>query len=554
MKTSPERQRLMQAPINRRSFLGMLAAGAAVIGVPSLLSACGDSGAATGPANPGGVATTTSHLPSFIPIDYVEPDFPSVNGSTPGFTSIPTELKQSVAAPPGKGSTFTAMTPLWGTPPPTSGNQYYAAVNALLGSTLNFQIADGNDYGTVLATALAAPKDLPDWVSVPSWNMPPRFGSEIVPNVFQDLTPYIAGDKVKKWPNLANIPTSAWSYSSFDGKVYGLPFPTGVINDSIFYRDDILTGLGITPDVKNAQDLLDLMVEVTDPSKGQYGAHDMWVTSTIIHSVVPKWTVDDAGKLVHRMETPEYRAALEWNAAVFASGAVHPDVDSAWGKQLFWDGNVLIINDGIGSWHENLGTMLGTNPTWSQKPLEPFGADGKDPVYYKNSPVSIFSFLKKSDDEAKITELLDIANVLAAPFGTTEFDLISNGVEGVHFTRGDDGLPVRTDLAATEIQPTYMFLVDGPEVNARVQYPGFVEASSTFAQKAAGFAVAPLFWGVQISEPDQYASLSTPFDDLEKDISRGRKSLKDLDAAVATWKSAGGEELRKFYQEILDAS
>lgn len=553
MNTSPDRHRLMHAPINRRSFLGMLAAGAAVIGVPSLLTACGDSGAATGPENKGGVATTTTHLPSFIPITYAEPDFPSVNGSIPGYATIPTELKQSITTPPGKGSTFTAMTPLWGTPPPTSGNQYYAAVNAVLGSTLSFQIADGNDYGTVLATALAAPKDLPDWVSVPTWNIPPRFGSEIVPNVFQDLTPYIAGDKIKKWPNLANIPTAAWSFSSFDGKVYGLPFPTGVINDAIFYRDDILSDLGITPDVKNAQDLLDLMVEVTDPSKKQYGAHDMWVTSSIIHSVVPKWTLDDAGKLVHRMETPEYRAALEWNAAVFASGAVHPDVDTAWGKELFWNGEVLIINDGIGSWHENLAQMLGTNTTWSQKPFQPFGADGQDPVYYKGQPCSIFSFLKKND-EAKITELLDIANVLAAPFGTTEFDLIANGVEGVHFTRGSDRLPVPTELAAKEIQPTYMFLVDGPEANARVQYPGFVEEASTFSQTAAGFAKEPLFWGVQISEPDQYASLGAPFADLEKDISRGRKSLKDLDAAVANWKSSGGEELRKFYQEILDRS
>jgi len=42
------------------------------------------------------------------------------------------------------------------------------------------------------------------------------------------------------------------------------------------------------------------------------------------------------------------------------------------------------------------------------------------------------------------------------------------------------------------------------------------------------------------------------FSNLEKDISRGRKTLKDLDAAVATWRSSGGDELRTFYQDILD--
>jgi len=33
---------------------------------------------------------------------------------------------------------------------------------------------------------------------------------------------------------------------------------------------------------------------------------------------------------------------------------------------------------------------------------------------------------------------------------------------------------------------------------------------------------------------------------------RGRKKLTDLDPAVETWKASGGEELRAFYQEILD--
>ena len=63
---------------------------------------------------------------------------------------------------------------------------------------------------------------------------------------------------------------------------------------------------------------------------------------------------------------------------------------------------------------------------------------------------------------------------------------------------------------------------------------------------------SPLFYAQQIVEPQQYASIGQPFVDLEKDISRGRKSMDDLDAAVETWKSSGGEELRAFYQDILD--
>lgn len=551
MNTTTSTHRIGDVQVRRRSFLGMVAAGAAVAGVPSLLTACG-TGEAVSVTTPG-ATIGAGILPSYVPVDYVEPDFPSVNGSTPGFETIPAELVQSVPEPPGSGTEFTAMTPLWGTIPPTDGNQYYEAVNALLGSTITFQITDGNVYGDKLATVLASARDVPDWVSVPSWNIPPRFGSEIVPNIFQDLTDYLGGDKVTAYPNLANIPTDAWKFCVFGGRLYGLPFPGEVITDAIFYRKDVLDELGITPDVRSAQDLLDLAVELTGGNR--WGAEDLWNTSAIIHGVPPKWLLD-GDRLVHRVESEQYRAALAWNAELFASGAVHPDAvadQSGEAKTRFQSGASLIMNDGVGAWHEALRDNLASNPDYWQQPFDPFAADGGTPVLWKGNPANIFSFLKKSDDEARITELLSLANVLAAPFGTTEFDVINNGVEGVHFTRDDDGLPVPTELAATELQPTYIFLVDPPIANTRVQYPGFVRASSEWQTKASEFLQEPLFYAQQIVEPAQYASIGQPFVDLEKDISRGRKSLDDLDAAVETWRSSGGEELRAFYQEILDA-
>lgn len=552
MKTTTPLSRVGFIAVDRRSFLRMVAAGAAVVGVPSLLAGC-TSPSPTGAATSGGAIGDV--IPSYIPVEYVTPDFPSVNGSVPGFLTLPEELVQSIASPPGSGATFKAMTPLWGTIPPSSGNQYYKAVNDMLGSTIEFQITDGNTYGDKLATVLASAKDVPDWVCVPTWNLPPRFGSEIVGNVFQDLTPYLAGDKVKDYPNLANIPSDAWKFCVFNGMLYGLPFPGGIITDAIFYRKDLIEGMGVTVDVKSGDDLLALALELTDESAGRWGAEDLWVTSTLMHSVPPKWKLD-GGKLVHRVETDEYRAALEWNAKLFASGAVHPDAvadQMGEAKQRFQSGKSLIMNDGLGGWNEALRDNLASNPSYWQQPFDPFAADGGEIVLFKGNPTNIFSFLKKTDDEDRITELLALANVLAAPFGTTEQDVITNGVEGVHYTKDSAGLPVPTPLAATELQPTYIFLVDGPIAETHVQYPGYVEAASVWQAKAAEYVTDPVFYGQQISEPQQFGSLAQPFVDLEKDISRGRKSLSDLDAAVTTWKAAGGDDLRAFYQEILDA-
>lgn len=544
---------LLTGQLDRRSFLGFLAVGAGVIGVPSLLTGCTTGGG--GPVAEPGVVTA-GNLPTYVPIEYVKPDFPSVNGSTAGYASIPEELVTAFEAPPGSGGTYTAMTPLWSTIPSTRGNEYFEAMNEAIGTTIEFQISDGNTYGDKLAAVLASARDVPDWVCVPTWNIPPRFG-QAVEALFQDLTPFLAGDKVKKYKNLANLPTDAWRFGVFNDKLYALPFPGEGIGNAIFRRGDLFAELGIDAAPTTADELLELAKEVTDPSKNRWGANDMWVGANIMFGVVPtdRWKLDDAGKLIHRIETEEYRAALEWQIKLYESGAVHPDAVAdrpEMAKPNFESGAVLISTDGVGGWHEALGRMQATNPDYDQSPFPFFAADGGEPVLWKGAPANIFSFLKKNDDPAKIEELLAVADFLASPFGTEEYQLINYGVEGTHYTLDENGLPVPTEKAATEVAQSYIFLVDPPVVQTKVQYPGFVEAYCTWQADAAKYLVEDPFYGMQISEPAQYAALKAPFEDLEKDISRGRKTMADLDEAVATWSSSGGEELRAFYQEILD--
>ncbi|MBO3083736.1 extracellular solute-binding protein [Cellulomonas fengjieae] len=528
----------------------------AALAATSLLAACGGGdtnadGAKGGDDVQAGISE--ENLPNHAPIDLVEADFPSVNGSAPGFLSIPDPLVKAFDAPPGSGGEYTVMTPLWGTIPPTKGNQYFDAVSEAMGTTLNFQISDGNTYGDKLAAVLASPKDVADWVSIPSWNNPPRFG-QAVETIFEDLTPFLAGDKVDEYPYLANIPTEAWQACSWNGKLYGLPFPeaAGVTNWSM-YRDDLLPEAALPT---NADELLDFVVDNT--GEGVWGTNDMWSTATVMFGVLPAkgWEVGEDGKLVNRVETDEYRAALEWLAEVYASGAVHPDAvagnDGDAGLR-FESGDVLVNSGGLGYWHEALTRNRATNPDFSIDVLPVFAADGGDPVLYKPNGASICSYLKANDDDAAIKELLTAANFLASPFGTEEFQLINYGVEGLHYDLDANKLPVPTTLAQTEVQPSYIFLVDPPVVNAQVALPDYVERRSAWGARNAEFMVEPLFYGMNITEPAQYASLGQPFDDLEKDIARGRKSMDDLDAAIETWRTSGGEELRAFYTEIYEA-
>ncbi|MFT3887843.1 MAG: extracellular solute-binding protein [Arachnia sp.] len=532
--------------VSRRGFLG----GAAGLAGAALVTGCaGKNGGGGGGGAPTQGPVSTEVLPSYIPKDYVKPDFPAPAN---GYTTIP-EFVKAFETPPGSGGTYKAMTPLWGAIPPTTGNHYFDAVNKALGSTIEFQISDGNTYGDKLAAVLASPKDVADWVSIPSWNVPPRFGTA-VDQIFADLTPHLAGDKVKDYPNLANIPTDAWRFCVWNGKLMGLPMPDSGVPNPLFYRDDIFAAQGITDLPTTPDELIALATQLTDPAKGVYGADDLWTQAVNMYAVPAKWKLD-GDKLVHRVESEEYRKALEWIRKLFESGAVHPDGvagNNGDAKTRFESGRTLMMTDGLGGWAEALQRNLASNPTYSQAPMPVFGEKGTDVVVWKGNAASILSYIKKTDDEAKIKEMLKLADFLASPFGTQEFQLIQYGVEGEHYTLDTNGLPAATELAQTEVQPTYIFLVDPPVSNAKVQYPGYVEKWSTWVNDTAAKFADPVFYGMNITEPNQFASLGTPFTDLEKDIARGRKTLADLDAAVETWRKSGGEELRAFYQKILD--
>ena len=538
-----------------RSGRGPVRRATAVVGALSaaalVLSGCGsaDEQGTTVASSDGSVDEST--LPSYLPIDAAEPDLPSVNGSPAGYLTLPDTLTVGFDTPPGSGGSYTVMTPLWGTIPPTDGNAYFDAVNEAMGTTLTFQISDGNTYGDKLAAVLASPKDMPDWISIPSWNVPPRFGSGI-DRIFEDLTPYLGGDAVEDYPYLANIPTDAWRACTWNGKLYGLPVTvdTGVSN-WLMYRNDII---GDAEMPTNADELLEFIVD--NNTDDHFATDDLWTTAQLMHGVPPKWTVGDDGTLINAFETPEYRAALEWIAELYASGAVHPDAvagDTSGASQRFESGQEVITNTGVGYWPEALTRMRAVDPDWDMALMPVFAADGGQPVMYKSPGASMCSYLKKTDDEERITELLADANFLAAPFGTEEYQLIHDGVEGLHFDKDADGVPQRTALAQTEVQPSYTFLLSGPVVTATAALPDYVEKYSEWSATNTDYLVEPLFYGQNITEPSQFAALGQPFTDLASDIARGRKSIDDLDAAIETWRSSGGEELRAFYQEIYDA-
>lgn len=203
--------------LSRRGFRGVAGSFAGAAALSPFLAACGDGGTkATGASTEQGLKAA---LPAYVPNAHLQPDIPSVAGgpdvfTDPGLLTYPADRVATVSGVPGKGGSYSAVTPLWGTVPP-AGNSFYEAMNKALGVSLTMKPADGNNYNTIVPTMTAAKR-----------------------------------------------PSAAWRTGVWGDKLYGIPCgATGCATaGAIMYRRDVLGAKGITPDqVKKVAEVKDVI-------------------------------------------------------------------------------------------------------------------------------------------------------------------------------------------------------------------------------------------------------------------------------------------------------
>lgn len=544
---------------SRRSFLASTAvATAAVAGGMPLLAACGGSDSGSKDGTTSG-KSAKKLLPAYVASNVVSPDIPSKNGSAMGFTGKLdlAGLKTSVPKKLGKGSRIKIMSPFWGTPP-KGDNAYYTAMNDLIGVDIAWQNQDGNTYDEKLGAVLAS-SDLPDVVVIPSWNMGGKIPSAII-SKFADLGPYLSGDAIKKYPNLAAVPSGAWQYSIFGGKLRGLPQPAPAVPGIVpFYRKDVFDKEGYELP-KSPDEFLSLAKEISRPKAKVWACDDMKWSAFEFFGVLSGsekplgWNLAD-GKMVYRVETEEYLEALEWVRKLYAAGVVHPDARAVQGTagDRFTAGQVLIYNDNISSWWGKMAEQAGQKTDFRISGMDIFGADGGDPTLWAGSPAGIFAFVNKKASKAVVEDVLAAANVTAAPYGTKEYMLTNYGVEGTHYTV-KDGVPTKNDKGNQEVINAYVMLASPAPTIAHPDLPDIAKEQVEWQQRMGAFTKKSTFWGMQITEPARYTNLSNDFEQLEDDTVRGRKKISDVQQAVSDWKKQGGDKLRDWYQKLHDTN
>ena len=552
----------MTSPMSRRGFLTASAGTLGAVAAAPLLAACGSGGA---PAKTG--AATGSLLQQILPhykvSDLVKPDYPSVSGSSPAYLNYPANLVKTVAEIPGSGGSYTGITPLWGTIP-AANNPFYQAVNKALGATLTVAPANGNNYATILPPLFSGNK-LPDWIQVPTFWAPPLNFGKAAADRLADLTPYLAGNKINQYPNLAAVFSNGWQATVWDDKLYGFPSYTAGFNVGyqLYYRADVLEKLGVgTPTIKSMDDLFSLAKEINDPKAKRWALGDIF--SYLFQPYdYQGWMYNDKGQLITKYESEGMIESINWMAKAIKAGYVHPDqVAGNYGNGVteFYGGQMLIVSDGMGAWNAaDAQKGQAANPGYTRASFDFFTADGTGtPGVELEAATAWTSYLNKRLSKSQIEEVLRIANYLAAPFGSVEYNLLNYGVEGVDYTSSADGPKLTPDGTkyAGSVVSTYNFLASPNNTTYNAGYPDVTKAAASWGQRNAKYGVKPPNYELNVVVPNNLsnANAMTPFtqtDSIMAEVYRGHSTIADYQSTVATWRKNGGDKLKAFYQSAL---
>ncbi|MFJ8751644.1 extracellular solute-binding protein [Streptomyces sp. NPDC102441] len=547
-------------PISRRAMFRRAAGIGIGVAAAPMLAACGDGGT-TAKAE----AKSASLLPSTAVRNIgLRPDLAGTAAGVPqGFFSYPAKPLRATKPLPLKGAeTIRATMETFSPPPPARGrNAAWREIEKLLGAEVDITAVPADDYGTKFSTMVASD-------SLPDLFMYPEIGgvdnkAGFLQATCADLTPFLAGDKAKDFPNLAAIPKSAWQSAIFGGKLYGIPIARTGTGGAGVYRHDLFAEAGVTDlgQITGLDRFVELCKELTRPKQDRY-AILAGVTNVLAMSAGAPyfWRLDaKSGKFTTDLETPEYRQAVETARELYEAGCFYPGTLQMSGAQkaqytdMFKNGKGAYVYDGMPTYLAPgvgyVAAMKAIDKKFDPRPFVPFG---KDAIAWTDNVLLENTHLKKASGE-RVRQILALADFAASPFGSQEYTLINYGVEGTDFTRDAKGNPTLTKQGTQDVTVPWKFMASAvPAVFSADSEDGVRHVHDAFAKMIPMLEQSPT---LQYSSPTWDSkgsgSLLTLKLDALKDIIAGRKPMSAYDQLVKDYLAKGGEQARGEFEEAF---
>lgn len=533
--------------LSRRAFLGATALG--ILGAGAL--------AGCTPSVPGGPApgNAGAALPKRFPFAGITPDFVSTHDmGLSAFRHYPVDPVSAYKGTPGDGKPITGLTQLNGPlPPGVDANPYWQELNRRVGSPMKIQqVAAGADFNTRLAT-ITAGDDLPDMMQINS-TVPAL--SAFMTAKMTDLTPYLSGDNIKKYPGLANIPTPFWRGCVFDGRLRALPISRGVYSASVMLnRRDLLEDAGLPSDLTRFSDFEDACKELTSSSQNRWALGSNPLAFIRQMQGIPFNWKESGGKFTSAVQDERQEDALEAARSLIAKGYANPDVAAAAPAQMSqWmlKGSAAFMFSTYATWSALYAQRTDKKATFGVYQVPGFsGGTGTGWGGVANN--NIVGFPKAS--EARIETLLKTADYFASPFGSEEYRFLYYGIEGADFTLdGGDPVPASADVSHLWLGTRYL---GSPPVALYYSPPqsDLVEEVWNHTEtylKTAVFDPSMSLYSETLSRSG--GSIGAALVSVENDIVFGRRPVSAWKDAVKTFMSSGGSKIADELAKAAEAN
>lgn len=489
----------------------------------------------------------------------------------PGVPAVYTKYPapyQSVTEVPGKGGRVRIFWLTDARIKPRDQNTWWQELEQRLGVELDIQLIPGSAYGDKIATTIAG-GDMPELMQVLTL-LSPQQPNFMLQGAYTDLTEILSEEGRASFPNLAKIPDYAWTNSRLNGTLYAVPSPFPIEPNAQWYRGDWAETLSIAKPA-NAAEYQAMLQAFTANDPDGNGSNDTYGTAfeqlngfeqRFVHSMfrVPcesdGFRLNDDGTFTYVLETDEFRQALDYSRQLWAANVFHPDSrtmantdvrDQVIGNVAGGGAIAFVL---VADSRTNLklvapeGTIVG---------LVPPGHDSGQGVNYNIDgyfgqvciPASI------GQDDEKLRELLAICNYFAAPFGSEENIFLTLGKEGVHWEEQPDGSRVKTQQGNEEVIGS---ILGGDSVLFDANVEQAVEFQTMMYQQAQTGIFSdtnPLYSETAANRGAELAQLYT---DRRYEIGTGAKDLSAIDEWLNDWKSRGGDDIRREYEEAYAQS